>query len=103
MVTGQNYTILQKTNNTNTNQTNRLSVQVTLYGLSFLILSSDNTCEFFIEKKFDKPRTPEELLEDLKVVFEKEPKLSQSFKQVNVVFGSPYYTLVPTTLFDKNK
>lgn len=103
MVTGLNYTILLKTNNLNTNQASRLSVQVTLYGLSFLILSSESNKALLIQKSFDSVRTPEELLDELKNAFIEEESLSESFSQVNVIFGSHLYTLVPSSLFNESK
>ncbi len=103
MVTGLNYTILQKTNNINTNQVNRLSVQVTLYGLSFLILSSESEKAIIIEKSFDTAKTPEELLDELKKAFIEEEILTESFTQISVIFGSDLYTLVPSPLFDETK
>ena len=103
MVTGLNYTILLKTNNINTNQVNRLSVQVTLYGLSFLILSSESRKGSLIEKTFKSARTPEELLDELKKAFVEEERLSETFSQVSVIFGSHFYTLVPSSLFDETK
>ena len=103
MVTGLNYTILLKTNNINTNQVNRLSVQVTLYGLSFLILSSESRKVSLIERTFESARTPEELLDELKKAFIDEESLSETFSQVNVIFGSHFYTLVPSSLFDESK
>lgn len=103
MVTGLNYTILLKTNNLNTNQANRLSVQITLYGLSFLIQPSELGKALLIEKSYDSARTPEELLDELKNAFKNDEKLSESFSQVDVIFGSPFYTLVPSSLFNESK
>ena len=103
MVTGLNYTTLQKINNSNTNQINRLSVQVTLYGLSFLFHSYETHTPEIIEKTFETALTPEEILEELKMIFAEKNIPSLSFENVNVIFSSPYYTLVPTPLFDENK
>lgn len=103
MVTGLNYTILQKNNNTNTNQTNRLSVQVTLYGLSFLFQSSETNAPTLIEKPFETALTPEELLEELKKELDANELSSSKFESVSVVFSTPYYTLVPSPLFDETK
>ncbi|MEZ4857752.1 MAG: DUF3822 family protein [Flavobacteriaceae bacterium] len=101
--TGQNYTTLQKINSSNTNQIDRLSVQVTLCGLSFLISSSETDKAFVIKQPFDVTKTPEELLEALEIAFKKEEKLKQAFTSVTVLFGSQYYTLVPSSLFEETK
>jgi hypothetical protein len=103
VVTGLNYTILQKTNNLNTNQVNRLSVQVTLYGLSFLILSSDTGTATLIERPSETTRTPGELLDELKKAFIEEESLSESFSKVSVIFSTHFYSLVPSSLFDETK
>jgi len=95
--------ILQKTNNLNTNQTTRLSVQVTLYGLSFLLLSEKGQKTKLISKEFEVARTPEELLLEIEKLFTEELVLKQPFEKVDVIFCTSYYTLVPTTLFDENK
>ncbi|MBW2937920.1 DUF3822 family protein [Aureisphaera sp. CAU 1614] len=80
-----------------------MSVQVTLYGLSFLILSSESRKALLIERTFESARTPEELLEELKKAFTEEERLSQTFSKVSVIFGSHFYTLVPSSLFDESK
>ncbi|MEZ4875511.1 MAG: DUF3822 family protein [Flavobacteriaceae bacterium] len=94
---------LQKTNNLNTNQTTRLSVQVTLYGLSFLFRFENEAPAHLITKEFEVARTPEEILLEIEKLFAEEPLLKQPIEKVTLIFGTSYYTLVPTTLFDENK
>ena len=93
-----------KNNNIPTNTNNRLSVQVTLTGLSFLVTnaSNENTI-FFIEKKFSSEYTPEELLLEIKTVFDQQEALGGAFEEVSIIYSNSVYTLVPSSLFEENK
>lgn len=93
----------KKPNNINTDQPNRLSVQVTLTGLSFLVSSLDGEVLFFSEKNFDTPLTPEELLLELTDAISEEEMLQGKFENVNLIYTTLNYTLVPGTLFDEDK
>jgi hypothetical protein len=102
--TGQKFMTLQKTNNIPSNTNKRLSVQITLTGLSFLITHiSSGEALYFSEKTFDTSRTPEEILPELESAFSTHNELSQSFDEVKLIYASHAYTLVPTALFDENK
>ncbi len=92
-----------KTNSNTTNQTNRLSVQVTLTGLSFLITDSSGGILHFSELEFDTPHTPEELLFALSAHLKKQEALQGKFGSVNVIYTTHNYTIVPISLFDENK
>ncbi len=95
---------IQKTkNNNNTNQTKRLSVQITLTGLSFLIASPNGEVLFFTEKKFDTQHTPEELLFELTHILSGEEALRDEFERVTLVYTTQNYAVVPSSLFDENK
>jgi len=91
------------TNNIINNQLKRLSVQVTLTGLSFLIVSEDGEVLFFTEKNFDTTHTPEELLFELRSIIAANDVLRENFKTVNLIYTTLNYSLVPTSLFDENK
>jgi len=94
----------KKTNNILLNLDNRLSVQVTLTGLSFLVTNSfTKKTVFFIEEVFDAPPTPEELLLTIERVFYETPSLQGKFKEVSIIYATNLYTLVPQTLFDDTK
>ena len=94
----------QTTNNIITNTNIRLSVQITLTGLSFLVTHAQTKeTTYFTEKKFDTPRTPEELLIELEAIFSTDKALQQNFDDVNLVYAGSPYTLVPAALFDENK
>ncbi|NND62921.1 MAG: DUF3822 family protein [Flavobacteriaceae bacterium] len=92
-----------KTNNNNTNQTNRLSVQVSLTGLSFLVSTLEGAFVHFSEKQFDSKHTPEELLIELTRIFSEEAILNNSFSEVEIIYLTHNYTCVPAALFDEKK
>jgi hypothetical protein len=96
-------TIQKKTTNSNTNQTKRLSVQITLTGLSFLIASPEGEVLFFSEKKFDTPHTPEELLFELTQIISEEEALRDDFESVTLIYTTQNYAVVPSSLFDETK
>lgn len=92
-----------KTNNVNTNQANRLSVQVSLTGLSFL-RSSDSTDQLEFENVSFKHRIdPEDLTLELNRVLSHDSWKSLDFSEVIGIHASPLYTVVPTALFDPEK
>ncbi len=94
---------LSKTNNANTNQANRLSVQVSLTGLSFLISSEDKLEHHFVEVPFETPRSPEELTLEIDKAFIEQDWITNKFSEIKLVHTSHLYTVVPTTLFDEKK
>lgn len=94
---------LSKTNNVNTNQANRLSVQVSLTGLSFLTASEDDSQIVLKEVLFDTTRSPEELTLEMERVFIEQNWIADQFTEVKLVHSSHLYTVVPTALFDENK
>lgn len=95
-------TSLPTTNITN-NQPKRLSVQVTLTGLSFLVASENEEVLFFTEKNFDTTHTPEELLFELRSLVTNNEALQGSFEKVSLIYTTLNYSLVPSSLFDENK
>lgn len=95
---------LQKNSNTNTTSSNRLSVQLSLTGLSFLVTSmSTKEVLFFNEIKNDTNHSPEELLIELKNTISENEELQEKFSEVVVVYATNLYALVPTPLFDETK
>lgn len=100
---GLKYMTLPKTNNINTNQNHRLSVQISLNGLSFLIKDNLNQTLVYINKRFPTSHQPEELLLQLEYCFHNEPQLRASFKNVVIIYHNDLYTLVPKPLFEVNK
>ncbi len=96
--------ILQKNSNPDINLNSRLSVQLSLTGLSFLITSTiSKKVLYFSEKKFDHNITPEELLFELKTIIEQQEELQKKFDEITIVYATTLYALVPTPLFDETK
>ncbi|WP_313113701.1 DUF3822 family protein [Aequorivita sediminis] len=102
--TGRKSTMLGQTDNIQDNLQYRLSVQVSLNGLSFLVTNpkSEETV-FFIEKTLDHSTTPEELLMDIESIMSQNNILNSSFSEVTVVYSTPIYSLVPAPIFDETK
>lgn len=91
-------------NNTVQNSNKRLSVQLSLSGLSFLVTSSETKeVVFFLEKKYKKSINPEELLLDLKYSFNQNKEFNDTFNEVAIIYATSLYSLVPSTLFDSSK
>ena len=94
----------QKTNNKSVTTNKRLSVQISLTGLSFLISDVDSKkLQFYSEEKFENSRTPEELLLNLESSFVKHNELQTNFDEVVVIYATNIYSLVPLSLFDASK
>ncbi|MBT8261405.1 MAG: DUF3822 family protein [Bacteroidia bacterium] len=82
----------------------RLSVQVALTGLSFLVTNSAKTeVLHFSAKEFEKARTPEELLIDVEAFVNAEIEDPTLFESVTVLYSNAEYTAVPSALFDETK
>lgn len=99
METGQK--IIQKNNNIDQNLY-KLSIQVSLNGLSFCVLNLENkTIAFSKTIKFDKKLTPNETLDKLTHQFNSEDFLNNTFSQVTIVHDNELSTLVPKALFNE--
>lgn len=102
--TGRRFMTQSTTNSVHTIPNKRLSVQVALTGLSFLITNSAKTQVFeFSAKEFKKARTPEELLIDIEEFVSTKITDPSEFESVNVLYSNAEYTTVPTALFDEAK
>jgi len=102
--TGQKVMTYQKENNisNDSKSINRLSVQFSLSGLSFLVIN--NTTEdvvYFTEKKFGQPRSPEELLIEMTSVITECKELQDEFREVSIIYATTLYAVVPSPLFDE--
>jgi len=104
VVTGLNYMTPQPKIKTYNNTQNRLSVQVTLNGLSFLVTNSiTKDAVFFLEKKEESLQSPEELLEILDYHLSSIEELKGDFEEVILLYATHLYTLVPLSLFDPSR
>tara|TARA_R110000850_G_scaffold277086_1_gene422329 strand:+ start:56451 stop:57281 length:831 start_codon:yes stop_codon:yes gene_type:complete len=82
------------------NATKRLSVQVHLNGLSFLMQDEDShTGVFFKHITFDSALMPEEVLTEIKKAYETYEELNQSVKEFTLVHQNLLFTLVPKAVF----
>lgn len=93
----------QTINNLNeTSEYETLSIQVSLNGLSFCAIDSDNVITDIAEEDFGILLSPEQLLEKLKIIFSTHPLLKKDFNTLEVIYHNDLYTLVPFALFDKD-
>lgn len=82
----------------------KLSVQVSLNGLSFLARNTDKEKTFFFaESKLSHSTTPEELLMDVENLIAKNEILQQNFSEISVIYSTSVYSLVPIELFDQTR
>jgi hypothetical protein len=104
VVTGQNYMTQQKTSNISKNIHHRLSVQVSLTGLSFLVkdLETDDIV-YFTESNIGSSVTAEDLLLEIDTVISENKELQLKFVEVVVLYSNNTYTTVPSVLFDETK
>jgi len=95
---------LQTINKDISNKHKRLSVQVSLTGLSFLVSHTDTKETLhFSEKNFDRSYTPEELLFEIQHVLAREEALQSPFGEVTIIYATSMYTVVPSSLFDETR
>lgn len=100
MVTGLK--TIQPNNKLELNNLKKLSIQISLSGLSFCILnSSDSEIEFLKRVDFKSKVTPGAVLEELQGILSKEPLLSQTFDSVLVLFQNELSNFVPEEFFEE--
>jgi len=81
----------------------RLSIQVSLNGLSFCVLDeSTNSITHLEQIGFNKKLTPFELLDRIKNIFKNHKVLKNTFNTVNVIYVNELSALVPKPLFDED-
>ena len=79
-----------------------LSIQISLDGFSFCIFDKDLVDVIFL-KKFEfseRAQNPEQLLNFIKQIFEKENVLKEKFESVNISHQNNLAVLVPESLYD---
>ncbi|MFK5983488.1 MAG: DUF3822 family protein [Flavobacteriaceae bacterium] len=82
----------------------KLSVQVTLSGLSFLVTNLiTKELVYFSEKILPQTTTPEELLIILQNSFSETLELQGLFNEVVIIYATELYSIVPTSLFEESK
>ncbi len=81
----------------------KLSIQVSLNGLSFCILNEEsNTISFFKKIEFEKQLDPIKILSKIELAYEEEKALNQPIDEVKLIFSNSLFTLVPEELFDED-
>jgi hypothetical protein len=83
---------------------NKLSIQVSLNGLSFCIVDTINNSIITSDRiVFEKERSPYGLQKGLVSLFKKHSIAEQKFSEVIVVHRNKLFNLVPKSLFDDNE
>ena len=107
MVTGLLYMIKKIMSNNVENSTSnyhKLSIQISLNGLSFCILDTiGNKIEKSERVQFPKKYSPFEVQNKLKETLEKHKVGDTSYNEVVVVHRNNFFSLVPNAIFDKNE
>ena len=102
METGLRF-MVPTTNNISETSNLKLSIQVSLSGLSFCILNIENqTIDYLKGFSFDKKLNPEEVLFKIRSIFESEKPLQQPFTAILVIHKNELSTMVPTALFNED-
>ncbi len=82
----------------------RLSIQVSLNGLSFCVLDTiGNTIPLSRRIEFDKQLTPYEVLKELKALIRSEGILDYKYSDVVVIHKNTLFSLVPKDLFNPDE
>jgi len=81
----------------------KLSIQVSLNGLSFCILDQqDNKISYFKKINFEKQLDPIKILSEIELIYEQEDPLNQPVSEVVLLFTNSLFSLVSEPLFDEN-
>ena len=91
-----------KTINKNTIYKKKMSIQVSLNGLSFCILDQENKEIVYLKKiDFEKQLDPIRVLSQIELTYEKFTELNQPVDEVSLIFTNTLFSLVPSELFDE--
>lgn len=94
---------LSKISNHITNPPKKLSVQISLTGLSFLVLTEDEKVASYFSVTFSEKLPPQAVLEEIKKQLTKYHISLTTIESVTLIYAIPLSTLVPLPLFDVNK
>jgi hypothetical protein len=82
----------------------KLSIQISLNGLSFCVLDSvENSIIKQEHLSFEEEVIPFQLLKNLKEILEKFEITKMAFSQITVIHRNPLFTIVPKALFNANE
>ncbi len=102
METGLRF-MVPTTNNISETSNFKLSIQVSLSGLSFCILNIENQTIVYLKGiSFEKKINPKEVLFKLRNYFESEKALQQRFATIVVIHKNELSTMVPLALFNED-
>ncbi len=105
--TGLRYMTKKVTNNSNNiadKDFKKLSIQVSLSGLSFCVIDVvENTVTLSESVVFESENNPFETLNALKVLLEKHAIIDYNFEEVIVIHRNNLFSLVPNALFNPNE
>lgn len=81
----------------------KLSIQVSLNGLSFCVLNQHTqTIDFLKHVVFEKQLNPDQVLQVLKDAFSSENDLKEDFKNIMIIHENELSSLVPRPLFNED-
>jgi len=93
----------QTTNNIKETSHLKLSIQVSLSGLSFCILNAErNSIDYLKDFNFNLKSNPNEILLKLKQYFDNEAELNSRFSEIMVIHKNDLSTIVPSALFNED-
>ncbi|WP_372920030.1 DUF3822 family protein [Salegentibacter sp.] len=92
------------TTNQQTKKNLKLSIQVSLDGLSFCILDTKQEEIIFLKKvDFDRQLDPVKILQKIDREYQNEKPLQEAVDEITLIFDNPLYTLVPSRLFTEEQ
>lgn len=103
METGQKFTILSKTNKHIDKTLKKLSVQISLTGLSFFVKEEASQQNIFFSIPFSENIPPEVVLDEIKKGAHQHAIQLNSFDEITIIYAIALSTLVPLSLFDTHK
>jgi len=107
MATGLQFMTEKRTNKDKKSLKNsyrKLSIQISLNGLSFSIIDTiDNKIVATDAVLFKIESTPYLMLKELKTLLEKHKIINQKFSEVQIIHKNNLFSLVPKALFDSNE
>ncbi len=80
----------------------KLSIQVSLNGLSFCSVINGKEITALEYQNFGVQLSPDQVLEKIKYNFAHQKSLKEEFDTVEVIYQNDLYTVVPHSLFDEN-
>lgn len=93
--------MVQTINNTIDNTSKTLSIQVSLNGLSFCTVNTNNQITSIEHETFGIQLTPKQVLDKIKYAFDHNQNLKGAFDTIEVIYQNDLYTVVPKPLFSE--